>query len=403
MKPIVFAVGCPDYGQAEAAIDGLMRSMGGAPAFAKPGEKIIIKANLLIGSPPDRAATVHPAVAAALGAKFRMAGALVSLADSPAAGLPHGEAELRRTYAECGMEAAAREAGIDLCLDVAYRAVSFPQGKLIRRFDLMSPLLDADGLVNLSKLKTHTYTGMTGAIKNMFGAVPGRAKTAFHATLADPDLFCGMLLDLAACLPARLCVMDAVIGMEGDGPNAGSPRTVGWLLASTDPLALDIVASEMMCVPPDKNRLLRETERRGLSPCRIEDVELAGASLDQLRQKGYTLPRTMALGGGWDRAAGMSPIQIALAPVIEFVLKRGVALRPVVKKAECVSCGVCLKACPARAIYFPRSRVPGARGRKSKAARIRQGACIRCYCCHELCAKRAIALRGGSLARILGL
>jgi uncharacterized protein (DUF362 family)/ferredoxin len=393
----VFVVRCPAYEQAGEQLDKLIKMMGGMSRFAGPGEQVALKANLLIGSPPEKAVTIHPAVVAAAGRLAKAQGAAPFIIDSPASGLPHTAEALKRTYLECGMTRAAQQEGLELCMETAFETVSFPDGHLVRRFEIMTPILKAGSVINLCKLKTHTYMGMSGAVKNLFGVIPGRAKVAYHASLSDPALFAQMMLDLAQCITPRLSIMDAVVGMEGDGPCAGTPRQAGFLLAAENPLALDIVAGEIMGLPRASNMLLVEAEKRGLKPNLLEDIEIVGVDLPELRLKGFKLPITMSRGGGWDRGAGMTWWQILLVPLLVPLLKNGMTVRPQVIPGKCTACGVCRKGCPADAIEIRKN------GRGTAAARIDNGACLRCYCCHEMCAQHAIRLEKNPLYQWLGL
>jgi uncharacterized protein (DUF362 family) len=196
----VYVVKCPDYARVEERMADLWAMMGGIGQFVAPGERIALKVNLLLAAEPEKAITTHPAVASAVGRAAREQGAKPFIIDSPTGGYQYNESTMRRVYRTCKMTDAAREAGIDLNYDTTHRAVSFPDGELTKHLDIITPLVEADGVFNLCKLKTHTYMGMTGAIKNNFGAIPGRAKPGYHAKLHDPARFAGMLLDLAACL-----------------------------------------------------------------------------------------------------------------------------------------------------------------------------------------------------------
>ena len=170
-----------------------------------------LKANLLAAAEPEEAITTHPAVTAAAGKMAKAAGAAPVIADSPGSGFQYTEGTLKRDYRTCGMYDAAAEAGIDVNLDTTYQAISFPEGVLAKRLDVITPVVKADGVFNLCKLKTHTYMGMTGAVKNHFGIIPGLAKPGYHAKLHDTDRFADMLLDLAAYVAPRVSIMDAVL------------------------------------------------------------------------------------------------------------------------------------------------------------------------------------------------
>ncbi len=387
MDSRVYAVSCEDYRDAPEALNRLLEMMGGIGRFATAGETIILKPNLLRAVKAEQAVTTHPAVVAAAGGAVVAQGARAVIADSPGSGFRYTEAVLRRTYDTCGMTAAAREAGAELNFDTGHEIVSHPEGRLVKRFEVITPVLRADGLINLGKLKTHVYTAMTGAVKNLFGVIPDLIKPGYHAKLADGRRFAGMLLDLADLIAPRLNIMDAVVGMEGDGPGSGDPRRVGWLLASVNALAVDVIAAEMMGLAPEDNPLLLEARARGLAPARVEEVELVGATLDELRVPGWRLPGTRATGVGisgsewWQRPVGV-------------LLRSAMSLRPEVLPERCVGCGACVRACPEHVIAL----VDAGGG---QTARINQRGCIRCYCCHEMCPEDAIELRRSLLYRLM--
>ena len=366
MEDQVYIVECANYDQTEDRMVELLDMMGGMAQFVAPGERIALKVNLLTAAPPEKAVTTHPAVVAAAGKLAKAAGGHPTIVDSPGSGFGYNERMLDRVYQTCGMYDAAQKADISVNRDTTYRSVSFPDGALTKRLDVITPVAEADGVINLSKLKTHTYMGMTGAIKNSFGVIPGLAK------------------------PPRLSIMDSVVGMEGDGPSAGTPKHTGLLLASTNPLALDVVASEIIGLRRENNPVLVEAEKRGLYPTRIKDVRVVGTEVANLWDGGYQLPATFSSGVGFTKAAWW---QRALMPLF----KDGLTVRPRVMKKRCVGCGVCHKACPVKAITMVDSddTSPG------KHATINDQECIRCYCCHEMCPEDAIELRSSLLYRAL--
>ena len=380
----VYAASCPDYEQAEACIRALVEQMGGMGRFVRPGERIVLKANLLRAAPPESAICTHPAVVEAVARLVKEAGGTPVICDSPGGAL-HKEAVLRSLYEKTGMAAAAAAAGAELALDPSTRTVSLPEGKVLRQAEIITPVAEADGVIDLCKMKTHVLMSMTGAVKNLFGVIPGLSKVGYHATHPDHATFADVLLDLTGYVKPRLSLMDGILAMEGDGPgSSGTPRQAGLLLAAANPLALDTAAGAIMNLPRQDNPVLLAAERRGLTPCRMEDVELIGGTVEELRMADYKFP-----------ASTKSNLMDFLGPLArpaERLCKKALSQTPRIDGAKCVGCGICAKSCPGQAIAMT---APG------KKARISQKACIHCYCCHELCPQRAVELHQSWLGRLL--
>ena len=380
----VYAASCPDYSQAEGAIRALVGQMGGMGRFVRPGERIVLKANLLRAAPPESAICTHPAVVEAVARLVKEAGGTPVICDSPGGAL-HKEAVLRSLYEKTGMAAAAAAAGAELALDPSTRTVSLPEGKVLRQAEIITPVAEADGVIDLCKMKTHVLMSMTGAVKNLFGVIPGLSKVGYHATHPDHETFADVLLDLTGYVKPRLSLMDGILAMEGDGPgSSGTPRQAGLLLASANPLALDTAAGAIMNLPRQDNPVLLAAERRGLTPCRMEDVELIGGTVEELRMADYKFP-----------ASTKSNLMDFLGPLArpaERLCKKAFSQTPRIDGAKCVGCGICAKSCPGQAIAMT---APG------KKAHIDQKDCIRCYCCHELCPQRAVELHQSWLGRLL--
>ena len=380
----VYAASCPDYGQAETCIRALVEQMGGMGRFVRPGERIVLKANLLRPAPPESAICTHPAVVEAVAKLVKEAGGTPVICDSPGGAL-HKEAVLRSLYEKTGMAAAAAAAGAELAMDSSTRTVSLPEGKVLRQAEIITPVAEADGVIDLCKMKTHVLMSMTGAVKNLFGVIPGLSKVGYHATHPDHATFADVLLDLTGYVKPRLSLMDGILAMEGDGPgSSGTPRQAGLLLAAANPLALDTAAGAIMNLPRKDNPVLLAAERRGLTPCRMEDVELIGGTVEELRMADYKFP-----------ASTKSNLMDFLGPLArpaERLCKKALSQTPRIDGAKCVGCGICAKSCPGQAIAMT---APG------KKARISQKACIHCYCCHELCPQKAVELHQSWLGRLL--
>jgi uncharacterized protein (DUF362 family)/NAD-dependent dihydropyrimidine dehydrogenase PreA subunit len=374
MDDKVYIVQCKDYRDSGNQIRELIVRMGGMERFAKQGEKIILKPNLLRKAGPDTAVCTHPSLVAALAALAKTQGARPIIADSPGGGYRYMRKTLNSIYETSGMLQAARQADIELNWDTSSRPVSYPDGILIKHFDIITPVIEADAVFNLCKMKTHVFTGMTGAVKNIFGVVPGLSKPGYHAKLQDVQRFAGMLLDLSQYVSARLTIMDAVVAMQGDGPGAGEPKPVGLLLGSENPLALDVVATEIMGLDRLKNPVLLEAERRSLHPYRLEDVEIIGENLADIKVPDFKPPQISAGKFGYDRM----PWYLRL---IEPMFKSAFTARPRIIWHRCIACGTCIEGCPVGAVSWAREK-----------AFIDDQRCIRCYCCHEMCPEEAIGL-----------
>ena len=380
----VYAVPCGDYAGAEAALRDTVERMGGMGRFVRPGERILLKANLLRPAPPEAAVCTHPAVTGAVAKLVREAGGTAVIADSPGGALQK-ESVLRNLYEKTGTAQAAREAGAELCLDPSARLVNLPDGQVLRQAEIISPALDCDGIFDLCKMKTHVFMGMTGAVKNSFGLIPGLTKVGFHGSHPDKTQFAQVLLDLIGFMAPRLCVMDAVLAMEGEGPGAsGTPRQVGLLLLSDSPLALDVIAGEIMGLPRDRNALLLAAQARGLSPTRWEEIELVGATLEELRIPDYQFPANVR-----DNLMGfLGPLTGTAGRLCKQLLSK----TPRIRTDKCIGCAICKNACPGKAITMTG---PGGK------AKVHPRACIRCYCCHELCPHKAVDLKRNWLGRLL--
>jgi uncharacterized protein (DUF362 family)/NAD-dependent dihydropyrimidine dehydrogenase PreA subunit len=379
----VYIVRCTDYHHAEQGVHELLAMMGGMEHFAKPGDRIVLKVNLLRPGQPEEAVSTHPAVTAAVASMAKACGAIPMITDSPGAGYRYTKKMLEKTYRISGMQEIADTLGIELNRDTSHEVVSFPDGRLIKRFEVITPVLKADVVFNLCKLKTHSFMHMTGAVKNNFGIVPGLTKPGYHGKLRDTARFADMLLDLLGFVAPQLSIMDAIVGMEGEGPGSGRPREVGLLLASRNALALDVVASEIIGIERNRNPILLAAERRGLGPNRLEEVDVVGPTVSDLVIPDFELPATVFGGSG----VGGEAWWIRL---VEPLFRHAFSVKPVVSRDRCIACGACRDACPMKVITI----VDGGH------ATIDHRGCIRCYCCHEMCPENAIELHQGLFYRI---
>ncbi len=377
--PSVFIGRCHSYDEEEVerGVREAVLALGGIGRFVRPGQRVLIKPNLLLFKPPETAINTHPAVVRAVATLVQEAGARAVIADSPGGGTGFNAAALRRLYRITGMDEVARTTGAGLNLDCEALEVPFPEGGTVRRLDVMRPAAAADTIINLPKLKTHGLLRFTGAVKNLFGLVPGRIKLGYHTKLRDTERFSGMLLDIVLWARPVLTIMDAIVAMEGEGPSAGRPRQLGLLIAGEDATAVDLAALDIIRLDPQTVPTVRVAVHRGLTTGRSADLEVVGLPLAEARVADFDVPMTG------------SPEVLLTPPGIRRWLEQQFVARPRASD-RCTGCGICAQNCPVEAISL-----------RSGHAYMDLRRCIRCYCCHELCPQHAIELRRSALARLL--
>ena len=309
----VSVVSKPSYDNDELvynAIKKTLRPLGGIETFVKPGQRVLLKPNFVINSPSDPSAWTHPSIILQTARLVREAGAKeIYIGDSPGIG------NVFRIANKMGITAdKLEELGAQL---VDFRAKSIISDNLENgRFETLSlstQALEFDTLINLCKAKTHTQMVLTGAVKNLFGCVPGRRKALMHCLAKNSRyLFARMLIDVHRHLNATLHLMDGIIVMDGQGPTQGTPRPWGWLLASRDPVALDTVMAKSLGYEIDEVPVLNAAKDMKFGNTDLTSIDLVGSRLEQM-----TPPY-------WNRAR-MSPISFNPLRMIVSYLRHRVA------------------------------------------------------------------------------
>jgi len=372
LKAEVALCACPDYEPetVSRAVSRLLELTGGFSSMVAPGSSVLLKPNLLSARSPDRAVTTHPAVLDPLIDAVRDLGGEPSIGDSPGGALRGVE----RVWRNTGMAELSERKGVPLVNFEAASSVEM-RGRL-RSYMIAQPVVDADVVINVAKMKTHVLTAYTGCVKNMFGAVPGFAKGRLHSEAPRPVPFSRHIVDIYSLVRPAFHVMDAVVGMEGDGPSGGAPRKVGALLGGTDGVAVDAVATMMMGFGEATVPMLRIAEERGLGTATLSEIEIVGDAVDRFDTSGFALPR---------------PGLLNLVP--SFLVR---ALRPFVwvypemsKEWGCraEACGLCVRSCPVSAIEMT-----------GRGPVVDRRACVECLCCHEVCPHDAVRVKLSWLA-----
>ncbi len=370
---------CADYSRAAVrhALETVIAGAGGLD-WVKPGMRVGIKLNLCAAKKPEAAATTHPMPVAELTRMLVARGAEVVFGDSP--GGPFVAPLIHRLYETTGM-ALCEEAGGRRNEDFGSAEVEYPQGRILRRFACTDWIRSCDAVINFCKLKSHGMMGMTAAVKNLYGVIPGTVKSEYHFRHEDPMDFADMLVDLNEFVRPRLILCDAVEIMEGNGPTAGTSRHLGLLLADRDPYRLDRLCAALLGLKEQEIPYLEAAKRRGLlSP---EDPALAALAapwaLRDFRRSGAT--------ASWFAKSEDDRGLKKLMKTCLYLLFRS---RPAPGPA-CTGCGKCARDCPAKAITI-----------RSGRARIDRKTCIRCFCCQEFCPSGAMQVRRSFAARLIG-
>ncbi|MDH7498878.1 MAG: DUF362 domain-containing protein [candidate division NC10 bacterium] len=348
--------------------------LGGMGRFVSPKERILLKPNLLSPAHPGKAITTHPAVVAAAIELVREAGGEPFLGDSP------GLASLARAAEVAGIGEVARQAGVGLMEFDRSQEVRVPSHFRFKRIELARAALEADGIINLPKLKTHSQMTLSLSVKNLFGCVPGRRKAQWHLQAGlDRERFAEMLLEVYLMTRPRLHLLDGILGMEGDGPgSSGKPRWLGLIAASADGAALDMAVAGWLRIPLSTIPTIRVAQQRAISPLDPGELEVRGDFVENPQPSPFLLPRSVDLGWG-------------IPPFLQGTLRNALTARPVIDSFRCVLCHLCSEACPSQAIEE--------RGGKLI---IDPSKCICCFCCQELCPEGAVETRRGWAARWLG-
>ena len=377
MKVSVRRCGGYDYGLVKKEIEACIKELGGLEAFVKPGETVLLKPNLLTKKRPEEAVTTHPVFVKAAVDIMISSGARVIIGDSP--GGPFNGALMGTVYKSTGMAQIELETGASLNKNFGVFSKNNPEGLIIKKPVLTDMLNDVDKVVNLAKLKTHAMMAYTGAVKNLFGLVPGVAKLEYHLNISDYDAFADALIDISIAVKPVVSFIDGIVGMEGDGPAAGIPVNSGIILASACPYHLDASACKIIGLTDRDVPILRRFAARGmaLSP------EYTGETPESLQLAPFVPASTKGV---------MNLASPGVPATIKKFVARYVQTRPIFDKKTCDGCGMCKDVCPAKIITI-----------KDGLPDLDYRDCIRCYCCHELCPKKAVKIHRPLLSKFMRL
>ena len=374
-RSTVALVRCADYSRenVERAVGEVVDLLGGIERFVRPGERVLLKPNLLCQSLPGNAVTTHPEVFRAVAKATQRAGGSVTGGDSPGIG------KFEAVAGKSGIAAVAAELGVELRELIDPVEVERPPGAKFRKLLIARGILEADAVVNLPKVKTHQQMVVTFAVKNLFGCIVGKEKIAWHMNAGrDAGVFARLLVEVCRAVAPRLNIADGVVGMEGTGPAHGTPRRFGFIAASADPFALDAVLTSLLGLRAADVPLFAAADK-----ARADGLAVGCTDLGQIDVVGCTVAEV--------KVPHVKPPVMGrlmfLPGFLARILRRLITVKPRIKLTKCQSCGVCAESCPAEAMKIIDGKVT-----------IADTVCIRCFCCQELCPHGAVEARRGLLS-----
>ena len=382
MNSKVSIVRCENYEpnlvleRAKKAID----LIGGISNFINPGSKVLVKPNLLMAKEPEFGIDTHPEVVRSVIKVLKEINCAIFVGDGPSVWGNQVE-NADEVYRRTGVKSVCVEEGVEL--------VKFDKKRMREKFPLTTWLDNCDYLVNLAKFKTHDLTILTGAIKNLFGLVPGTYKTELHKKYFDVEDFSKILVDIYEQTKPSLTIVDGIVAMEGDGPaSSGKLRKLNLLLAGYDCVALDSVLALIMGLRPFDILTTKEAAKRGLGVADINAIQIMGEKLEDVIEEPFELPTT-------------SITRKIPRPVVNLV-KKLIKYYPCVERNNCIGCAACIQACPSKCISM--NPAPARRsGVKNNRIVFNYSRCIACFCCQEACPAAAIKVKKSVLAKMIGL
>jgi uncharacterized protein (DUF362 family) len=358
MKPHV-AIVKTDEGK-KMAVQEAIKLLGGIEGFVKPSISYLVKPNLFTTIPSDAGATTDIEIFMTVAELIKQAGGKPVVGECPAT------ASYTRpdvVFDGLGVRETCVKAGVEI--NVLDREEPFnvknSRGEVLNEFWFPKFAIECGGIFNVPKLKTHTLTKMTCALKNLFGLQQGGIKAHHHVlTGNDPESFSRLLVDIYECIKSHvsLNIVDAVVAMEGEGPTTGDLVDLGLVIAGEDVLAVDIVATAIMGWDPLEVGTSYIAAQRGLGPESIDDIKILGLPIEEATIP-FKKPQTYSNGQNF----------IEVRMPIEC------------NEDKCTNCGICVKVCPVKAITMHNKPT------------IKDDRCIQCFCCIELCPSGALRAR----------
>ncbi len=377
-KVIIKKCSSYNYQEVERAVFSSMEYCPALKGKEKKTGKALLKVNLLKKNVPEDVVTTHPAVVEAAVRYLQNQGWKVIIGDSP--GGPFYKKRLYEIYRASGMVKVAEATGCELNYDVSSVEVKNEKAAKLKTMEIIRVVTKVDLIVSIAKFKTHCMMLYTGGVKNLFGVIPGLTKAKYHFKMHTIENFADHLIDICEYVRPDFSLIDAIEGMEGNGPSSGTKRHVGLLLAAENPYALDTVGTYIMGMDPLSVPTVQAARRRDLFNGKLHSVKIVGNDVE-------TVPVTPFKQPGSIKKSLISGI---VPRKVENFFIKSLRPKPIFYHEKCISCGDCLRGCPARIIAM-----------KNEKPVADLDNCISCFCCHELCPAKAIDIKVHWLYKIL--
>jgi len=352
---------CEEYSKQEldTVVDKIFEEHNFNARISK-GMNVVLKPNLLAKKKPADAVTTHPVFIAAVAKKVISLGAKCILADGPPGGYTKNTLESYYEYNELKQ---LSKLGVELNYDTSFEYVNIG-GKLLTSCDIISPILNADLVINLPKVKTHSFMNMTCAVKNMFGILPGVRKAEMHSRFTEQPEFADVMIDISLAVKNQISIVDGIIALEGNGPGGGDPRKLGLILAGENQFELDYVVCKIIGMEVNDTYTVAQSIKRNL--IEPSNISVVGEKIEDVSVSDFKFPDTMSKNKS----------------KIAFRMAKYIRPYPVFNKEKCKLCRLCVDRCPEKVLTVKNNRV-----------KLDKKNCIRCFCCHEHCPYKAIDIK----------
>jgi uncharacterized protein (DUF362 family) len=287
MQPTVSLIRAQSYDRTHLrqSLETVLEPFGGMAAIVKPGDRVLLKPNLLTGARPTKECVTRPELVHCVAEQVIAAGGKPFLGDGPAFGSALGVAKAN------GYLPLINELNLPI---IEFHGKRYETvGEDFNHLLLSKEAMEADVVINLPKVKSHVQLTLTMGVKNLFGCVPGKMKAWWHMEAGkDRDRFGTMLVETARTIDPDLTIIDGIIGHEGNGPSGGEPRELGVLGAAQDVFALDRAIVAILQADPTTIPTLVASQRLGLCPA-LEAIHFPHLTPDDLKIADWQLPATL--------------------------------------------------------------------------------------------------------------